>query len=109
MQLPLTPPNSVDMLVNPHCEKIGTYLESISAELWRVNKEIHDNPELGLEEYKAHDFLTTFLESREGWQVTRSVGGIKTAFAAVFEGKEKGPTVSFNAEYGMLPMVCVGR
>ena len=88
--------------VSPHFDAVSKYIESIEDDLWSINKEIHDNPELGFEEEKAHDLLTTYLESQDGWKVTRSVHNFSTAFAAVFEGSGDGPVVSFNAEYGEL-------
>lgn len=80
--------------------ELSDFLDGISDDLWEVNKAIHENPELGYKEFGAHDLLTSFLEAREGWNVTRSTHGIETAFAAVFQGAEGGPVVSFNAEYG---------
>lgn len=72
-------------------------------DLWEISSEIHKNPELGWEEEFAHDLLTTYLEAQEGWNVTRSVKGIETAFVAVFAGSGDGPVVSFNSEYDALP------
>ncbi|KAL9950074.1 hypothetical protein D7B24_004332 [Verticillium nonalfalfae] len=86
-----------------HFKAVSDYLDSISDDLWPLNKEIHDNPELGYEEVEAHDLLTSFMESQDGWNITRSLGGIDTAFMAVFEGSGEGPVVSFNAEYDALP------
>lgn len=83
-----------------HFKAVSDYLDSIADDLWPLNKEIHDNPELGYEEVEAHDLLTSFMESQDGWNVTRSLGGFDTAFMAVFEGSGGGPVISFNAEYG---------
>lgn len=79
---------------------MSKYVDSLSETLWPINTEIHDNPELQYEEVRAHDLLTSFLESQEGWNVTRSAYNISTAFTAVFQGNGDGPVVSFNAEYG---------
>ncbi|KAG7104090.1 Peptidase M20 domain-containing protein 2 like [Verticillium longisporum] len=86
-----------------HFKAVSDYLDSVADDLWPLNKEIHDNPELGYEEVEAHNLLTSFMESQDGWNVTRSLGGIDTAFMAVFEGSGEGPVVSFNAEYDALP------
>lgn len=43
------------------------------------------------------------MEEQEGWNVTRSVGNISTAFMAVFSGTGDGPVIGFNAEYDALP------
>ncbi|TIC90151.1 Peptidase M20 domain-containing protein 2 [Colletotrichum higginsianum] len=88
---------------SPYLDAVSEYIDSIVDDLWPINKEIHDNPELGYEEVKAHDLLTSFMESHEGWNVTRSIYNISTAFVAVFEGSGDGPVVSFNAEYDALP------
>jgi hypothetical protein len=79
---------------------ISEYVESISDDLWNISRTIHDNPELGFKEVKAHDLLTSFMEVQVGWTVTKSLHNISTAFSAVFEGSGDGPVVSFNSEYG---------
>lgn len=79
---------------------ISDFIESASGDLWTVNKTIHDNPELGFEEYKAHTLLTNFLKSRDGWKVTTSAYGMDTAWVAVYDSGKKGPIVSFNLEMG---------
>ncbi|TQN70323.1 IAA-amino acid hydrolase ILR1-like 4 [Colletotrichum shisoi] len=83
---------------SPYLDAVLEYIDSIVDDLWPINKGIHDNPELGYEEVKAHDLLTSFMESHEGWNVTRSIYNISTAFVAVFEGSGNGPVVSFNAD-----------
>lgn len=88
---------------SPHLDDVSNYIDSIYDDLWTINKEIYDNPELGYEEYDAHDLLASFMEDQDGWNVTRSVGGVETAFQAVFEGNGDGPIVGFNAEYDALP------
>jgi len=88
---------------SPYFDSISAHLDSIYDDLWTINKAIYDNPELGYEEYEAHDLLASFFEEQEGWNVTRSVGGVETAFQAVFDGEGEGPIVGFNAEYDALP------
>jgi hypothetical protein len=80
---------------------ISSYIDSIADSLWPVNKTIHDNPELGYEEYIAHDTLVQFMKSQGGWKVTPSAYGIETAWVAVHDSGRKGPVVSFNVEMGM--------
>jgi hypothetical protein len=84
-----------------YVEAISDYVDSISDDMWNISKTIHNNPELGFKEVKAHDLLTSFMETQEGWIVTRSLYNISTAFSAVFEGPGDGPIVSFNSEYGV--------
>ena len=93
---------------SPHLEAVSKYVDSVQDELWPINKEIHDNPELGFEEVKAHKALTDYLESKEGWKVDKTVANMSTAFAAVFEGSGDGPVVSFNAEYGERGSIQIG-
>jgi hypothetical protein len=82
---------------------IDESIELFRANLWSVNKFIHNNPELAFEEHKAHDALTNFMQLHKGWHVTRSAYGMKTAWQAVFDSERAGPVVSFNAEMGMPP------
>jgi amidohydrolase len=83
-----------------HIHTISDYVDSIYNDMWNISKTIHDNPELGFKEVKAHDLLTSFMEAQAGWTVTRSLYNISTSFSAVFEGSGDGPVVSFNSEYG---------
>ncbi|KAJ3547265.1 hypothetical protein NM208_g1601 [Fusarium decemcellulare] len=85
-----------------YLKDVSKYVDSISPELWPINKEIHDNPELQYEEVKAHKALTDFMDDQDGWKVTRSAYNISTAFVAIYEGDGDGPVVSFNAEYDAL-------
>jgi amidohydrolase len=82
-------------------DAISEYLDSIYNDMWNISKTIHENPELGFKEFKAHDLLTSYMEAQNGWNVTRSLYNITTSFSAVFEGSGDGPIVSFNSEYGM--------
>lgn len=86
---------------------VSEFIEHISDELWTINRKIHDNPELGYEEHKAHALLTSFLKSRKGWKVTPSAYGMNTAWVAVYDSGEKGPVVSLNVEMGapILPVL----
>jgi hypothetical protein len=79
---------------------ISEYIDSIADELWPVNKRIHDNPELGFEEFIAHETLTKFMKTRDGWKTFPSVYGLATAWIAVYDSGKKGPVISFNVEMG---------
>ncbi|KAI0152514.1 hypothetical protein F4776DRAFT_36576 [Hypoxylon sp. NC0597] len=85
-----------------YLDEISNFIDSIADDLWPVNKKIHDNPELGYEEYIAHETLTKFMASRPGWKVTPSAYGLATAWVAVFDSGKKGPVVSFNVEMDAL-------
>lgn len=83
-----------------YADAISDYVDSFYDDLHNISQTIHENPELGFKEVKAHDLLTSFMEAQEGWNVTRSLYNISTSFSAVFEGSGEGPVVSFNSEYG---------
>ena len=70
---------------------ICSYIDDISDELIAVSHAIHENPELGYEEYFAHEQLTTVLMDK-GLDVYKSVYEIDTAFEAT-AGKA-GPVVA---------------
>ncbi|ORY62430.1 uncharacterized protein BCR38DRAFT_458942 [Pseudomassariella vexata] len=81
---------------------INDYVDSIAGELWPVNKKIHDNPELGFEEFIAHKTLTEFYKRRPEWKVTPSAYGMETAWVAEYDSGKKGPVISFNVEMDAL-------
>lgn len=77
-------------------------VDDVAESFWPINQCIHDHPELGYHEIRAHAALTDFMGTQQGWKVTPSAYGMDTAWVAVFDSGKKGPTVSFNAEMGML-------
>ncbi|KAK1750496.1 hypothetical protein QBC47DRAFT_406856 [Echria macrotheca] len=86
-----------------YLSEISLLVDSLADPLWSLNTFIHDNPELAFEEFKTHDALVKFMRSQDGWQVTPSACGIKTAWIATFNLGKPGPVVSFNAEMDALP------
>jgi amidohydrolase len=80
--------------------RITAFIDEHSRTLCDLSREIHDNPELGLQEEKASRRLTDYLESR-GFNLERGFAGLKTAFRASY-GKGK-PVIAFLAEYDALP------
>jgi len=81
--------------------EISKYVDHYATSLRTVSVEIHDDPELQYKEFHAHKVLTSYMMKQSGWHVTPSAYDIATAFVAVYDSGNKGPTVSFNAEYGM--------
>ncbi|EPE03902.1 metal-dependent amidase aminoacylase carboxypeptidase [Ophiostoma piceae UAMH 11346] len=100
------------MTVVKHLEKVPAHrdaeaeqqlkaaIDARRTELWAINQQIHSNPELGYEEYKAHDAICSLLESL-GFTVARNAYGLETAFCA--EYGVGGRVVAYNAEYDALP------
>lgn len=71
-------------------------------ELTRMADTIFDHPEIGPHEVFASKLLTDYLESH-GFAVTRGVGGLETAFRAVWKNGEGGPNIGLLCEYDALP------
>ncbi|KAI8599488.1 hypothetical protein EDD21DRAFT_379703 [Dissophora ornata] len=76
-------------------------IEAVSTELRGISMKIHENPELGYEEYKAHTLLTNYLQ-KKGFQVQRSAFGLDTAFVARAGNSDK-VTIGICSEYDALP------
>ncbi|MBL9111265.1 MAG: M20 family metallopeptidase [Myxococcales bacterium] len=71
--------------------------------LRKLCSDIHQNPELRFEEVKAAAWMTDLLASR-GFDVTRGLAGMPTAFVAR-AGRPGGPKVGVLAEYDALPEI----
>jgi amidohydrolase len=77
-------------------------IDSDRSQLKKLALKIHDNPELGLKEYKASAWLSQYLEER-GFSVENGICDMPTAFRASY-GKGK-PLIGLLAEYDSLPSV----
>lgn len=85
-------------------EKIGIQIDKIEKELINISNEIHSNPELSFEEYKAKEILTQYLKSK-GFKIKENLAGLETSFiASMGEDKDK-KTLAFLAEYDALPEI----
>jgi aminobenzoyl-glutamate utilization protein B len=76
------------------------WLSEHATELTSINRHLWSHPEVGLQEHKAAERLTRFLEE-SGFKIERGVAGMPTAFVA-----EKGrghPVIAILAEYDALP------
>ncbi len=73
-------------------------------EIFEITKYLYENPEIGNEEVKACEALSTSFE-KHGFQVERGFCGIPTAFKAVFDSGKPGPVIAYCAEYDALPEV----
>lgn len=76
------------------------WMEEHREEIYELSDYMWEHPELGLEEYEASARMTELLE-KYGFTVERGVGGMPTAFVAVY-GKGS-PTAGINVEYDCLP------
>ena len=75
-------------------------VDSHKDELLALSDAIWKEPELGFQEFKAHQLLTDYLE-KKGFIVERSYTGVKTAFRATFGSGR--PNVCVICEYDALP------
>ena len=75
-------------------------IDARSSDLNEISQSIWKNPELGFEEFHAHELLTSFLE-KEGFKVARKTP-LETAFIARF-GDSSGLKIGVLCEYDALP------
>ncbi len=82
-------------------DKIFAYIDTIKDEIYDMADYIYDNPETGLQEFKASGLLTDYL-AKNGFSVEKGVGGLETAFRAVYENGKGGPSIGLLCEYDSL-------
>ncbi len=82
-------------------DMITDEIEACSDQLWAMALDMHENPEVGHEEYRAAALLSGFLEER-GFSVQRGLAGMDTSFRARWNCGD-GPVVAILAEYDALP------
>src|SRR5215813_12796686 len=80
---------------------IGPAVDRLAADLEKLSRQIHDNPELCYQEVKAAAWLAEFLD-KQGFKVERGVAGVDTAFRGTLETGD-GPTIAILCEYDALP------
>ena len=83
-------------------KRINEIVEGLEPELKELALNIHDNPELGLEEVKACQWQTELL-TKYGFTVEREFCGIPTAYRATYKGAKPGPRIGMLGEYDALP------
>ncbi|HLS08944.1 M20 family metallopeptidase [Lentibacillus sp.] len=83
-------------------KSISDYIEANKEQYIKISHMIHDNPEIGNEEYFASQLLTDIL-SKEGFSVKKGAAGHETAFLAQRQGEKEGLRIGFLAEYDALP------
>ncbi|KAJ3467776.1 hypothetical protein MRS44_005340 [Fusarium solani] len=96
MTVKITPSPDLDEIR----QVIADYIQELSDKLWTLNKQIHDEPEIAFEEFKAQQHISAFLES-QGHGVQRGAYNLPTAFESTHG--TGGRCVNFNAEYDALP------
>ncbi len=70
-------------------------------ELLAMSDDITRHPEIGFEEYKSIEKLTSYLK-QHGFEVTMGVANLKTAFVARYKGNRGAPNLGVILEYDAL-------
>lgn len=83
-------------------EKLSQLFENYKNEFVELNEYLYNNPELGLQEFKACAAHAAILE-KYGFNVTKNFAGLETAFQASFKNSSEGPRIAILAEYDALP------
>lgn len=82
--------------------RVQEIVTELAPELKKLALDIHANPEMGNEEYKACRWQTELLE-KYGFAVEKNFCEIPTSYKAVYQGKKRGPKIAMLAEYDALP------
>ena len=88
--------------MNNTTEKLMELFETYKGEFKELNEYLYNNPELGLQEFKACAAHTAMLE-KHGFEVTAGFAGLPTAFMGKYSTGKPGPKVAILAEYDALP------
>ena len=83
-------------------EALISKAEALAPQLYQLSDYIWDHPEVGYHEEKACRVLTQRL-AQDGFQVETGAGGLPTAFRAVYQQGQGGPSIGLLAEYDALP------
>lgn len=83
-------------------DQIVKQVKVLKETLSEISDFICCNPELGNNEFKAMEKLTSFLKSHS-FSVESNIVGISTAFRAVYDSGKPGPRVAYLCEYDALP------
>lgn len=82
-------------------QKLYEIIDGMRDKLADISDFIHDNPETGNKEFKAHQLLTQIFEEH-GFQVEKEVVGLSTAFCATYSIGTGGPNIGLLCEYDAL-------
>ena len=82
-------------------DRVCGEIDAARDEFVGLSRRIHQNPELGLQERQAADWLGALLREA-GFSVERPIAGMETAFRAEVRGRGARPRVALIAEYDAL-------
>ena len=84
--------------------KIVNKINEIREQLIDISDYIYNNPELGNQENKALEKLTSFLK-KNNFSVETGIVDKPTAFKAEYRSQKEGPNIAFLCEYDALPVI----
>ncbi|KAF8802853.1 hypothetical protein BYT27DRAFT_7196189 [Phlegmacium glaucopus] len=93
-------PGSTQLYRPDILETIESKIKEMDAGLRELSLDIHAHPELGYEEYHAHNVYTAFME-KHGFEVTKQFH-LETAWRATFSHGTGGRTIGINSEMDAL-------
>ena len=76
-------------------------VDELRQEIRAISHEIHENPELGNEEFHSVELLTGLLK-KHGFSVETGQCDMPTAVIASYKGSQPGPVIGYLAEYDAL-------
>ncbi len=82
-------------------KSIKERVDALQSEIRALGHGMHEDPELGMQEFHAVANMTSLLE-KYGFSIERNVCGLETAFIATYKGTKPGPVIGFLAEYDAL-------
>ena len=83
-------------------EEMACYIDSMRSDLCARADDLFDHPECDGHEVRACGQLIQWLES-EGFAAEKGIGGMETAFRAVYQHGTGGPSIGLLTEYDALP------
>ncbi|MFH1602519.1 MAG: M20 family metallopeptidase [Pseudomonadota bacterium] len=87
--------------MNQSKQGIYALVDGMRDKLIEMNDFIHDNPETGNREVKAHKLITEVLEA-SGFALDKEILGLTTAFRATYKTGGGGPNIGLLCEYDAL-------
>jgi amidohydrolase len=91
-------------MIMSNMERISKIVDALSPELKKLTKDIHDNPELGNQEFKACGWQIALL-TKYGFKIEENFCGLPTAYKATYKSGKPGPKIAMLAEYDALPEI----
>lgn len=85
-------------------DEVSAYIDGIKDDLIETSDEIHRNPELALQEFRASRLIVDRLKKAD-FEVKHGIAGMETAIVAIHPEKSPGPTIAILGEYDALPEI----